>query len=397
MKLLRVISSMNPKGGGPCQGIRNTIPALQNIGVENEVVCLDASDSEYLGKDPFKIHTLGAPKGPWAYNKNLIPWLVNNASKYNAIIIHGLWQYNSYAVYKAIMQLRKQGKSIPYFVMPHGMLDPYFQKAPERRVKAIRNWLFWKFIERKVVNNATGVLFTCQEELLLARQTFTPYMPKNELNVGYGIVEPPETTPHLINTFKAVCPELGDSPYLLFLSRIHQKKGVDILLKAYYNWMTTENVSQPIKLVIAGPGLETDYGKSLLDFINKHPLLKPHVFFTGMLSGDSKWGAYHGSEAFILNSHQENFGISIVEALACSKPVLISDKVNIWREIGNESAGFVEHDTLEGTVKLLKSWEALSLEDKQIKSKQARKTFEKLYAIQPTAKKLKETLSKFLN
>jgi glycosyltransferase involved in cell wall biosynthesis len=72
-----------------------------------------------------------------------------------------------------------------------------------------------------------------------------------------------------------------------------------------------------------------------------------------MLDGDSKWGAFYGCEAFVLPSHQENFGISAVEALACDKPVLISNKVNIWREIANDEAGFVEEDTVDGTARLL--------------------------------------------
>ena len=75
-----------------------------------------------------------------------------------------------------------------------------------------------------------------------------------------------------------------------------------------------------------------------------------------MLSGDLKWGAFHACEAFCLPSHQENFGIAVAEALACGRPVLISDKVNIWREIAADRAGFVESDTLDGTISLLQRW-----------------------------------------
>jgi glycosyltransferase involved in cell wall biosynthesis len=72
-----------------------------------------------------------------------------------------------------------------------------------------------------------------------------------------------------------------------------------------------------------------------------------------MLEGDAKWGALHGCEAFVLPSHQENFGIAVVEALGCGRPVLISDKVNIWREISENGAGLVEEDSVEGTARLL--------------------------------------------
>ena len=79
-----------------------------------------------------------------------------------------------------------------------------------------------------------------------------------------------------------------------------------------------------------------------------------------MLQGDLKWGAFHSADAFCLPSHQENFGIAVVEALACGKPVLISDKVNIWREIVQDGAGLVAPDTLAGTVDTLQRWLALT-------------------------------------
>jgi glycosyltransferase involved in cell wall biosynthesis len=81
--------------------------------------------------------------------------------------------------------------------------------------------------------------------------------------------------------------------------------------------------------------------------------ISDRITWTGMLSGDLKWGAFHASTAFALPSHQENFGIAVAEALSCSLPVVISNKVNIWREIESDNAGFVAADTLEGTCQLL--------------------------------------------
>jgi glycosyltransferase involved in cell wall biosynthesis len=78
-----------------------------------------------------------------------------------------------------------------------------------------------------------------------------------------------------------------------------------------------------------------------------------------MLSGDAKWGAFHMADAFVLSSHQENFGVVVAEALGCGKPVLISDKVNIWREVAAANAGLVEPDTSDGATSLLRGWLAL--------------------------------------
>jgi glycosyltransferase involved in cell wall biosynthesis len=75
-----------------------------------------------------------------------------------------------------------------------------------------------------------------------------------------------------------------------------------------------------------------------------------------MLAGDQKWGALRSCEAFILPSHQENFGVAVAEALACGKEVLITNKVNIWREVEQSGVGFVAEDTEQGIVSLLEKF-----------------------------------------
>src|SRR5690606_4417418 len=283
----------------------------------------------------------------------------------DAVIVHGLWLYPSHAVRKAMEELSKSplSKHIPWFVMPHGMLDPYFQNAPDRRMKAIRNKYYWKIIEHKVVESATALLFTCQEELLLAQQPFTPYRPKEEINVGYGIQPPPVYTSDMASAFRGKC-ELKNDEYLLFLSRIHPKKGVENLIKAYQKLVDQDSAFPIPNLVVAGPGLDTPFGAQMQALAASNSASKNRIHFPGMLNGDEKWGAFYGCEAFILPSHQENFGIAVVEALACGKPVLISDKINIWREIEEGKGGLVETDTESGTFTLLEKWIGLSAKQK---------------------------------
>jgi glycosyltransferase involved in cell wall biosynthesis len=84
------------------------------------------------------------------------------------------------------------------------------------------------------------------------------------------------------------------------------------------------------------------------------------ITWPGMLQGEAKWGAFYSAEVFALPSHQENFGIAVAEALGCGLPVLISDKVNIWREVLGQNAGLVAPDTLEGTQQLLRGWLSLT-------------------------------------
>lgn len=401
MKILRVISSMNPSNGGPCQGIRYSIPELEKHGVSNEVVCLDDPTSSFCSTDPFPVTALGEGRGPWRYNRKLIPWLVGNFHRFDVVIVHGLWLYPSYAVRKALKKFKKNNhsRSPKLFIMPHGMLDPYFQRAADRKFKALRNWIYWKLIEGKVINEADGILFTCEEELKLAQIPFSPYSPAKEINIGYGIAEPPPASEAILNAFYKVVPEVKNQNFLLFISRIHEKKGVDILIEAYTEiWKRYKNnprnyPTKPPLLVIAGPGLDTEYGKKIRDLAS---ILEPlnSIFFPGMLSGNEKWGAFYGCEAFILPSHQENFGLAVVEALGCGKPVLITDQINIYREIISEGAGYVANDNLSGIINILNEWIILSPEDKTIMGYKAKDCYLKYFSLSPNAHKLISALYK---
>lgn len=387
MRVLRVITTMNPESGGPCQGIRNSVPAMQALGVETEVVCFDHSDVTY--GDNFVIHPIGPAKGPYQYCKDLKNWLLLNFERFDAVIIHGLWLHNSYGTYKAWREYQRTHTEFPrLYVMPHGMLDPYFQRAKERRIKAFRNSIFWQIFESKVINNCTGVLFTCEQELLLAREPFSKYRPNKELNASYGIQPPPELTAQMKQAFLQKLPEVGDRAFWLFLSRVHSKKGVDLLIKAYNRF--SKGASEVPALVIAGPGMDTKYGSELKKLAKN----QPHIYFPGMLKGAAKWGAFYKAEAFVLPSHQENFGIAVVEALACGTPVLISDKVNIYREISQASAGLVAADTEEGVYQLLKQWQQKEVEEKKMASTKAKSCYQNYFTIENAAKQL---LKRILN
>ena len=373
---------MNPATGGPCQGIRNLVPELIKSGIENEIVCLDEPDASYLKGESFKIHAIGKSEGAWQYNRLLIQWLRENILKYDIVIVHGLWLYHGYAVRKVLKELKN---TVPYFVMAHGMLDPYFQKNEARKLKAIRNIFYWKLVESKVIKDSNGLLFTCEEELKLARKTFTPYLAKLELNIGYGIPKP-------ISLVKVTSLN-ENNPYLLFLSRIHLKKGVDMLVDAYIQLLIANNYSEMPNLVIVGPGLEDDFGNELLKRVQENSLAKEKIKFKGMLTGIEKWKVFNGCEAFILPSHQENFGIAVVEALACGKPVLISDKVNIWREIKNSEAGLIESDTITGTFRMLQTWIGYSKNQKREMSEAALACYLNHFTVERAAKRTYEVLS----
>ena len=116
------------------------------------------------------------------------------------------------------------------------------------------------------------------------------------------------------------------------------------------------------------------------------------ITFTGMLTGSLKWGAFSAADAFILPSHQENFGIAVVEALACGTPVLISNKVNIWREIAAAEAGYVENDDLAGTARLIERWVGTAPDVRATMKENARECFARHFEINRATDSLLEAL-----
>jgi glycosyltransferase involved in cell wall biosynthesis len=111
-----------------------------------------------------------------------------------------------------------------------------------------------------------------------------------------------------------------------------------------------------------------------------------------MLRGDQKWGAFRAAEAFVLPSHQENFGFVVAEAMACGKPVLTTDKVNTWREVQDCGAGMVADDDLEGVTRLLEHFLGLSPEEKQAMGQRARQGFLEKFDISRMAPQLIQAL-----
>ena len=174
---------------------------------------------------------------------------------------------------------------------------------------------------------------------------------------------------------------------LLFLSRIHPKKGIDILIEAFSQIVGNH---PDLYLVIAGP--DTDNSQAKLNQQAIQMGIAQHIIWTGMLKGDIKWGAFHAAEVFILPSHSENFGVVVAEALACSLPVLITKKVNIWQEVLSKNAGIVDSDTKEGIVHLLIKWLTLSKSEQDKMRINAMNCFLQCFEVNKAAENLIDTI-----
>lgn len=379
MRTLHVISSMDPRGGGPAEGVRQLAVAGARLGHQVEVVTLDAPESAWNRHAGFAIHELGPRRlGTYGYAPQLRPWLTSHASRYDAVVVDGIWQYHSFATWQALRR-----SMTPYFVFTHGMLDPWFRR--EYPLKHAKKWLYWPWAEYRVLRDAEAVLFTCEEERLQARQSFPLYR-ANEAVVGYGTPGVEGDAAAQRAAFLEAFPALRGQQLLLFLGRIHSKKGVDLLVNAF----AEVAAAQPdLHLVMAGP----DAGNAQAMLMRGMEAgLAGRVTWAGMLRGELKWGALRCAEAFVLPSHQENFGIAVAEALSCGRPVLISNKVNIWREIELDGAGLVAEDTAAGTRDLLARWLTLDAGARARMGAHARSCFVQHFHIDTAARKLLATL-----
>lgn len=345
MKILRSTHTVNPALGGPIESIRQSSAALQRRGHEVEIVSLDAPTDAWVRESPTPVRALGPGRGSYGYAPRFSNWIKRHRAEYDAVIVHGLWQYSSFGVWRAVA-----GTSTPYFVFPHGMLDPWFKRTyPAKHLKKL---LYWPWGEYRVLRDAAAVLFTSEEERRLARESFGLYQ-CNEKVVNYGTAAPSDVG-RSREKFLEAFPALRGRPFFLFLGRLHEKKGCELVIDAFAKLRTTKDKASTF-LVMAGPSADAEYARRLQELANLRQC-GDAVLFPGMLSGELKWGALAAADAFVLPSHQENFGIAVVEALACGTPVLISNKINIWREIESDGAGYVANDDLAGTSELLDRW-----------------------------------------
>lgn len=193
MKILHLLSTVDPRAGGPTEGVLQSGLSMRSMGHEIEVVSLDAPDAPYLGAFPLRLHALGPSRGFYGFCPRLVPWLKEHAARFDAVIVNGLWQYHSFGAWKAL-----RDSDVPYYVFPHGMLDPWFKRTYP--LKHLKKCLYWPWAEYRVLRDARRVLFTTQEERLLARESFRMYRAKEEV-VAFGTRQPPADSTALRQAF----------------------------------------------------------------------------------------------------------------------------------------------------------------------------------------------------
>jgi glycosyltransferase involved in cell wall biosynthesis len=370
MRILEIIGSVDPRHGGVIEGLLRQSAERARRGLETHIASLDGPDSPWVRDCPVKTFGLaaGTPdfRGwPWeryGYTPRFVPWLREHVTKYDIVVVNGLWNYVSLA-----SRIVLPASGVPYVVFPHGMLDPWFRAS--KPLKHAAKQMLWFASEGPLLANARGVLFTTETEMSRAPGTFWPYRARGYV-VGYGTADIEGDPEAQKAAFRHVVPALGEKPFLLFLGRIHPKKGCDILAEAFAR---VASDYPELDLVIAGP--DPDGLRAMIEPAARVAKLADRIHWPGMLSGAPKWGALRACKALVLPSHQENFGVVVAEALAAARPVLISDQVNIWREVEADGAGMICTDDVDGTSRMLSDFLSLPAEAIERMEKAARACF----------------------
>jgi glycosyltransferase involved in cell wall biosynthesis len=217
---------------------------------------------------------------------------------------------------------------VPYLVRPHGTLDPYLYRRHRGR-----KWLYERLIERRNLERAAALHFTTSEEAELTRPLGLSARPvvvapgvhldRYQMNAEGPAPPPP-------------WPARPGRRVVLFLGRLNFKKGLDLLARAFGDLARRR---RDVHLVLAGPD-DDGYGATVRRWLAEAGVLE-RCTIAGMQVGAAKLAALHRADVFTLPSYSENFGVTVVEAMACGLPVVVSDRVNIWREIAAARAGLV--------------------------------------------------------
>jgi len=338
-----------PEIGGPLRSTGNLIKSLRDKDVNSKIISplppdYDTSKLNELKKeyDVLYYDMDGIYKVFPSYSSKLSSVIENNLKDVDIIHLHGVFDYYTYFVCRYI-------KNIPVVLSPRGSLVGWGMK---RSISSyIKKEFFLKTIGKMIFNRSNIIHFTTKYErdsfINIVGDKFADKM--RIIPNGLSIIEHKIESDLFIKKFS-----LADKKIILFIGRVSQEKALDLLIIAFARLLNDDKVyKEKLLLVIAGPD-EKGYKKVVEELIDKYSI-RDNVLFTGHIDGDIKWSAYKSAEIFVLPSYTENFGMSVVEAMSCGAPVVVSNMVGIQKEIDENNAGIIVETNVDSLYKGMKT------------------------------------------
>ena len=350
MKILNICPSYHPafKYGGPIQSTYLLNKTLARKGISVSVLTTNAG---LEGREDIPINKWVNLEGVnvkyikycgyehYNFSLSYLFQTIKEVRKFDIIYIPAIWNFP--VLIGSIASILSQK---PFIISPRGSLYEETFKIKSKNKKIFYYYLFAKHY----IVKATAIHFTAAPE----KEEFFSYFKLNNKSfiIPNGIdLSKFKNLPDK-GSFISKYPMLKGKKYILFLGRITPKKGLDILVKAF---KSLSQEYEDLHLIIAGPNNE-GYEEKIKVLLKELKVIEK-VLFVGMLTGKEKISAFVDSEIFILPSYSENFGMAVIEAMACGVPVIISNKVGIYKEIDENKAGIVVDVTPESLYNGIKS------------------------------------------
>ena len=340
MKVLHVIPSLSRRRGGPTTALLGLCPELGKIGIETTIITTDDDVDRRLQVPLMQpcvyegCRVIFFPRRDgwsrlfrdFSYSPELREWLAEHLAEYDLLHVHALF---SYAPSLAMQLARRAGA--PYICRPLGLLGEWALKQ-----KPLRKRAFIRLFDAENLNHAGAIEYGSPQEMREAAALELP-APGRMIPLGFQPVpEHPEARLELCARFSLP----ADKTIILFLSRVHPKKGLNLLVEA-----CSRLPADSFRLLIAGSGEPAD--EAAIRKQVKALGLDGQVLWTGFLENADKTLALRGADLFVLPSLSESFGIAVAEAMSAGCGVIVSDQVPVSDWIAKAEAGWVTRTTVD--------------------------------------------------
>ncbi|MBD2004206.1 MULTISPECIES: glycosyltransferase [Cyanophyceae] len=334
MKVLHVIPSIAPVHGGASRAILEMTKALQEQGVKAEIVTTNDNGSDLLDVPlqkcieyeqvpvwffPRFSPPIDSVRG-FVFSSQLTTWLWRHIAEYNIIHVYGMFSYVS----TLAMEIARI-KNIPYIIRPQGQLGEW---ALQQRT--FKKQIYITLIQRANLNCSRAVHFTSEQE---QEETSKLNLKSPSFVLRNGLFVPPPI-PEAGYKLRQLLKVPEDEPVILFLSRLHPKKGLDYLIPAL-----GKVANRRFTFVVAGSG-SPEY-EDTIDTLLVSAGIRDRTYRAGFVSGEMKDLLLQGADLFALTSYSENFGIAVLEAMAAGKPVLATSGVALASVVKQYQLGYV--------------------------------------------------------
>lgn len=315
MQIVRVMTSIDPRHGGPARHVARTSALLAERGHVVTVVSVDAAEVVDRVEAPgVALRPVGAPRTPYKLHPRLVGTLADACRTADVLVVHGVWQFPTAA---ARWVAARHG--LPVVVVPHGMLDPWISRRS--RLRRVVRGVQYRALEGRLLDRAANVVFTTEAERQATCGAWPVAAPTTVIRYGTDdparLGEPPRLDPDTVPS---------DRPTVFgSLGRFHPKKRLDLAIAALAEHGSHPGLARARLALMGPPSGERDRLQSLAAARG----VADRVEFREPIYGDGRFGFLRDLDCLVLPSMQENFAQVATEAFSVGTPAILSHAVNI--------------------------------------------------------------------